>query len=53
MAYHSAKRTGVYHTCGNCTEGNNIEPENHRSGKPAGAKLCQTCKRLTTQGKCR
>jgi len=22
----------VYHMCGNCTEGNNIEPENRRSG---------------------
>jgi len=49
--FHSKKNPGVYHTCSKCTEGNNIERKNKASGTGGGRK-CETCKRLTKQGKC-
>ncbi len=49
--FHSKKNPGVYHTCSNCTEGNNIEKENKVPGT-GGGKLCERCKTLTNDGKC-
>lgn len=49
--FHSSKDPGVYHVCSNCPEGNNIEPRYKKSGR-AGGRLCDTCMRLTTRGKC-
>jgi hypothetical protein len=40
--YYSIKKMDVYHDNSECTEGNNIEPENKRSGK-AGLPHCKTC----------
>ena len=42
--FHSVKGT-VYHDNTSCTEGNNIEPENRRSGT-GGKPKCDHCKRL-------
>ena len=39
--FHSIKRD-VYHVCSECTEGNNIEPENRRSGTGSKRK-CKNC----------
>lgn len=39
--YHSVKGS-VYHDTDTCTEGNNIEPENRRSGT-GGKPKCATC----------
>jgi hypothetical protein len=45
-AYHSAKAgTKVHHNNNKCTEGNNIETYNLRSGT-GGLPLCDHCKRL-------
>ncbi len=45
-AYHSKQPwIEVYHNSNQCTEGNNIERENVRSGT-AGRRLCDHCKRL-------
>lgn len=49
--FHSSKNPGVYHTCSNCTEGNNIERKYRTSGT-GGGRLCQTCARLQKEGKC-
>ena len=49
-AWHSIK-SSVYHVCSNCTEGNNIERENLRSGTGNGD-LCDTCKDLVSKGGC-
>lgn len=49
--FHSKKYPGVYHVCSNCTEGNNIEPENKTPGT-GGGKLCDRCKELQSSGKC-
>jgi hypothetical protein len=45
--YHSILKTdrAVYHDNNRCTEGNNIEPRNRRSGT-AGRPKCEHCKRL-------
>lgn len=40
----------VYHNNTKCTEGNNIETENRRSGT-GGKKLCQHCAELNYQGR--
>ena len=41
--YHSAKQGAyVHHVCSNCTVGNNIEPENKRSGT-GGKRKCMMC----------
>ena len=40
-----ADGSDVYHDCTNCTEGNNIEPENRRSGT-GGNRRCLTCSGL-------
>lgn len=50
-AFHSKKHPNVYHTCSNCTEGNNIEKENKVSGT-GGLPKCDHCTRLGGQGKC-
>lgn len=50
-AFHSKKNPGVYHTCSNCTEGNNIERENKASGTGGGT-LCQRCAQLRKDRKC-
>ena len=52
-AFHSKKHNHrrVYHTCSNCTEGNNIEKENKVSGT-GGLPKCDHCTRLSSQGKC-
>ena len=53
MPYWSSAKTGVYHTCKNCTVGNNIESHNLRQGTPPpGAVQCQTCKDLEHQRNC-
>ncbi len=46
-AFHSVKPNTplVYHDNSACTEGNNIEKENKRSGT-GGRPLCAHCKRL-------
>ncbi len=45
-AYHSAKAgTKVHHNNNQCTEGNNIESYNRRSGT-GGLPLCSHCQRL-------
>ena len=47
--WHSVKQS-VYHDNTKCTEGNNIEPENKRSGT-GGKPKCQHCVRLDAEGK--
>ena len=47
--WHSVKQD-VYHNNTECTEGNNIEPENRREGD-GGKRLCDHCKSLNAQGK--
>lgn len=45
--FHSKKPgTKVHHDNNECTEGNNIEPENKASGT-GGLPLCERCKNLT------
>ena len=46
--FHSVKETDrkVYHDNDSCTEGNNIEPENRRSGTD-GRPKCDHCTRLS------
>lgn len=46
--FHSVKPNApqVYHNNDKCTEGNNIEPENKRSGT-GGRPLCKHCDRLS------
>ena len=41
----------VHHVCTNCTEGNNIEPENRRSGTGEHP-LCKTCSDLISDSNC-
>lgn len=53
MAYYSKLDSSIYHTCKNCTVGNNIEKANLREGQPAGARLCRTCSDLRSQGNCK
>lgn len=43
--WHTSKNTSVYHNNTECTEGNNIEPENYIKGK-GGYNLCTKCKNL-------
>lgn len=47
-AFHSVKPNtrNVYHDDNKCTEGNNIEKENLRSGT-GGRPKCEHCKRLS------
>jgi len=47
--WHSQKQS-VHHNNTRCTEGNNIERENLRSGT-GGKPLCQHCRRLNLEGK--
>lgn len=51
-AWHSIKATDpkVYHNNNKCTEGNNIETANRRSGTD-GRPLCKHCASLNSQGK--
>lgn len=51
-AWHSVKLTDpkVYHNNNACTEGNNIEAKNRRSGSD-GRALCKNCQEKTRQGK--
>ena len=49
--FHSKKNTGVYHTCSNCTEGDNIQPENKVPGRGKGT-LCKRCEQLRKDRKC-
>lgn len=45
-AFHSARPgTNVHHNDNKCTEGNNIESHNRRSGT-GGHPLCKTCRDL-------
>lgn len=48
--WHSAKVKNVYHNNSECTEGNNIERENLRSGD-GGKRLCERCEELNREGK--
>lgn len=41
----------VYHYCSNCTEGNNIEAKNKKSGT-GGKRPCTHCQRLERERKC-
>jgi len=50
-AFHSGKYPKVYHTCSNCTEGNNIEKGNRVLGT-GGLPKCSRCKELTAKGTC-
>lgn len=47
--WHSTKQT-VHHDNNTCKTGNNIEPENKRTGT-GGKPLCQECKTLNQQGR--
>jgi hypothetical protein len=47
--WHSIKQPH-HHNNTACTEGNNIEPENYRTGT-GGKPLCQHCARLNWQGR--
>lgn len=47
--WHSIKQQ-KHHNNTKCTEGNNIEPENRRSGT-GGKPLCSHCSRLNSEGK--
>ena len=49
--FHSSKNPGVYHTCSNCTEGNNIERENRKPGT-GGGRQCSHCAELQRDRKC-
>jgi hypothetical protein len=49
--FHSKKYPGKYHTCTNCTEGNNIEKENKTPGTGGGTK-CSRCTELERSGGC-
>jgi len=51
-AWHSVKKTDrrVYHNNTECTEGNNIEKENIRSGTD-GRPICEHCDRLNKAGR--
>lgn len=43
----------TYHTCKNCTEGNNIEQRNLQQGDALyGWKECEKCKDLKRQNNC-
>jgi hypothetical protein len=37
-----------YHVCGNCSTGDNIQPDYKKSGSvtPVGYKLCETCVKI-------
>ena len=49
--FHSKKpETDVHHNNDECTEGNNIEPENKVPGTK-GLPLCEHCERLNREGK--
>lgn len=43
MTYFSVD-SDVYHKCGNCTIGDNIEPDKLKRGNPGTRRLCQRCK---------
>ncbi len=45
VAPFNAKDSGVYHNNNQCTEGNNIETRNWKSGD-GGKRLCKHCKEL-------
>lgn len=47
--WHSIKQS-VHHNNTECTEGNNIEPENRRRGTD-GKPLCEHCKRLNASSR--
>ncbi len=49
--FHSKKSPGVYHTCSNCTAGNNIKRKNKAPGRGGGT-LCQRCAQLRRNRKC-
>lgn len=49
--FHSSKNPGVYHVCSRCTEGNNIEKQYKKPGT-GGGRLCRTCQRLQSEGRC-
>lgn len=37
----------VYHTCGNCSVGDNIQPDNRKSGSNHGNRTeCDRCKKI-------
>lgn len=53
MAYWSNLRTDIYHTCRNCTVGNNIESRHLRTGSPPiGSVHCKDCRDLERTGRC-
>ena len=44
----------VYHTCHNCTEGNNIEERYQKEGKGSLLRvLCKRCEDLVAAGRCK
>ena len=52
MSYYSKRDPTIYHSCKNCTVGNNIEKENLSEGQPTGARLCKDCADLQREGRC-
>ncbi len=48
--FHSSKYPGVYHVCSNCTEGNNIEPENKAPGRRG--LLFKRCNEIKGKSEC-
>jgi hypothetical protein len=50
MAYYSKLRPTVYHEYKNCSVGNNMVVGNLKKGRPPGAVLCETCRRLRAAG---
>ena len=48
--YSNLPGTEVYHDNDECTEGDNIQPENRTSGT-GGLRLCDRCRELNEQGR--
>ena len=49
--FHSKrKEVEVYHNNNECTEGNNIEPENLKQGT-GGRRLCERCEEKNREGR--
>lgn len=49
--FHSSQNPGKYHVCNKCTEGNNIETKNKKSGTGGGV-MCKNCKERISKGTC-
>ena len=49
--FYSSETKNVYHVCNKCTEGNNIETKNKKSGT-GGLPMCKNCKDRIANGTC-